>query len=194
MHSIKVSMTQKFVLGFSLCLTITCVVLTIIRGIGLTHGGQLDQIWEIYWQVLAQLIGVLMAALVAFRSFFVVRSNQRAKNRMSPQTAARRFFKESFLQRINKRRKGQYSLDDSLETGKDNPNALPSIPRGQLTGMNSFINRQGRSYWRTTGKESTLGSSLDSKLGSMMESTSNDGEDTISLSPYPSAKVRDGYV
>jgi hypothetical protein len=194
-HSIKVSFTQKLILGLSLCLTVTCVVFTIVRGAGLTSNGQLDQIWEIYWQIIAQLVGILMVALVSFRSFFVVRNNQRAANNMSPQTAARRFFRESFLRKMNPRKKGQYSLDETIETGKEDRNGLPSIPRGQMTGINTFINKQGRSYNAMADKESSMGSTLGSKLGSMMESTTTkDEEDAIPLSPYPTAKVRDGRM
>lgn len=90
------------------------------------------------------------------------------------------------------RRKGQYSLDDSLETENKIPNALPSIPRGHMTGLNTFINDQGRSYGRTAGNGHTLGGSFGSKLGGMRESKmSEDEEDAIPLSPVPAVKVSD---
>lgn len=131
-----------------------------------------------------------MVALVSFRSFFVVCSNQRAANNMPLQTAARRYFKDSFLRKMNPRRRGQYSLDDTVATGTKSRNGLPSIPRGQMTGLRSFINKHAKASQDISGKDSSTRNTLSSKLSNMMESTKiEDEDDAIRLNPYPASSI-----
>lgn len=125
-------------LSLSLGLTICCVIFTIVRGAGLTSNGQVDHLWQIYWQVMASQAGVLVASLIAFRSFFVMRSAKRADRKSAESTTQPRFIK------IFRKIRGQYSLDDTLSGATGSHNGLPSIPRPEMTGMRSFIDKNQR--------------------------------------------------
>lgn len=71
---IRVPLSQKMILGCSLCLTIVMIALSIIRVSGLVHVNAIDSIWSTYWQFLGFEIGVFLASAVAFRSFFTARN------------------------------------------------------------------------------------------------------------------------
>ncbi|KAL5342019.1 hypothetical protein BJX70DRAFT_405376 [Aspergillus crustosus] len=70
---IRIRLSQKIILGCSLCLTIVMIALSIVRVCGLVYGDSVDSIWQTYWQFLGSEIGVFLASAVAFRSFFTAR-------------------------------------------------------------------------------------------------------------------------
>ncbi|KAF2190001.1 hypothetical protein K469DRAFT_722941 [Zopfia rhizophila CBS 207.26] len=133
---IQVHWTQKIVLMFSLCLTIFMITITIIRVSGMVSNGVVDIIWEVYWLILAAEVGLIMAAAIAFRIFFVAWNNRKT----SPPEQVQRFFRESFANRF--RRGWRSQSEDTEELG----NHLPAIPRAQMTGMRTFIDAQGVSF------------------------------------------------
>jgi len=136
---IRVHWTQKIVLMLSLCLTIFMMTITIIRVSGMVDNGAVDIIWEVYWLILAAEVGLIMAAAIAFRIFFV---SWNAK-KTSPPEKVQRFFRESFANRF--RRGRRQGLDDSQESR----NHLPAIPHAEITGIRTFINAQGLSVSST---------------------------------------------
>lgn len=89
---------QKIMLTFSLCLTVVMIALSIIRVCGLMNDGLIDAIWEMYWRFLQAEVGVLLAAAVAFRSFFLTR-----KETIAPAHSVKRGFIQS-LARARKHR------------------------------------------------------------------------------------------
>lgn len=57
------------------------VVFTITRASGLEWKGNLDVLWEVYFQIIAAEVGLILVAVTAFRQLFVSRINQ---NRRAP--------------------------------------------------------------------------------------------------------------
>ncbi|KAF1343460.1 hypothetical protein EJ07DRAFT_130650 [Lizonia empirigonia] len=155
---IRVHWTQRLALGFSLCLTVFLIIITIVRVSGIVYADTVDNIWEIYWTLLSAEVGIIMAAAISFRAFFVARSNSKKSN-LSPQEQARQFFKQSYLNRKRRRKDGYIDTFDSLgqkEAG------LPSIPRAYMTGVRTFMDNHGKSFDSTETKTSSVGSSVGS--------------------------------
>ncbi|KAJ4290922.1 hypothetical protein N0V90_010118 [Kalmusia sp. IMI 367209] len=88
---IRVHWTQKIVLMLSLCLTVFIIAITIVRMAGFASHGQVDIIWEVYWLILAAEVGLIMAAAITFRIFFVSWNAKKA----SPPEQVQHFFSES---------------------------------------------------------------------------------------------------
>jgi hypothetical protein len=118
---------QKFWLLTSLCLSMSMVVIGLVRASGITPGGAetQDVPYELFLQQLEGCISVLMASVSAFRSLFA--SESRRVQRSPPR------FVMSVNQKLWNRRK-----NDNAD-GKPS-NGLPSIPSATMTGLRTFIN------------------------------------------------------
>ncbi|KAJ5982462.1 hypothetical protein N7451_012562 [Penicillium sp. IBT 35674x] len=75
---IRMDPLQKVALSTSLCLTILLVLLSVVRIAGLKHNGQVDTIWETFWQTMSAESGVCLAAFSGFRVFFMPRRQKKA--------------------------------------------------------------------------------------------------------------------
>lgn len=130
---IRVRPSQKLALLLSLGLTVFMVIITIIRVSGIVYEDKVDTVWEVYWLVLGGEVGISMAAAIAFRSFFVTRNQSKS----TPPPEKYRFFKSATFRRFRRR--------DPLDLDSTDDHGLPGIPGAQITGIRTFINRQGKS-------------------------------------------------
>lgn len=121
---------------------------TVTRASGLEWRDKLDVLWESYFQIVAAEVGLILVSMTAFRALFVSRpsgQNQRwppgypfwmrskvtLKNVLDPRR---------WISNYSKDRSGEKKQDAASD---DCDNGLPSIPGGTMTGMRTFIARQG---------------------------------------------------
>ncbi|KAI4189225.1 MAG: hypothetical protein L6R41_001605 [Letrouitia leprolyta] len=81
---VKLRLIQKFALACSLCLTVVVIIFTVTRASGLEWHGKLDVLWEVYFQIVAAEVGLILVSVSAFRALFVAR----ARKQQSPQRAS----------------------------------------------------------------------------------------------------------
>ena len=145
---VKIRLIQKFTLACSLCLTVVVIAFTVTRAIGLEWQDKLDVLWEVYFQIAAAEVGLILVAMTAFRALFVPRT---AQNQHSPQKYPSLWVKSKItLRRLLDPRRwiSNYSKEvtggQKLDNTKDGFNErLPSIPGAAITGIHTFINHQG---------------------------------------------------
>ena len=145
---VQIKLSQKLTLACSLCLTTIVIIFTVTRASGLEWQDKLDVLWEVYFQIVAAEVGLILVSMTAFRALFVSRA---ARNQHSPQKGPSVWVKSRYFLRnlIDPRRWiSKYSNDISGGQKVDNTKGgfngeLPSIPGATMTGINTFINRQG---------------------------------------------------
>ena len=155
---LRLKWSKKAAIAATLCLTVLVMIITVIRIATIVHEDKIDPVWGVYWHIIAAEVGVIMAACMSFRVFFVARNNKRG----SPHSSrSRHWYHQSrdFFRRYlssGRRRRPQGAVDRSTDDssmlcdkchrgrsgwqGQD----LPSIPRAHMTGMRTLINEQGR--------------------------------------------------
>ena len=124
------------------------IIFTITRASGLEWQGKLDVVWEVYFQIVAAEVGLILVSMTAFRTLFVSRS---ARKQQSPQRYSPLLGRsKAALKRLLDPRQwtSKYSRDSTdaqeHEHPKENFEAkLPAIPGGEMTGMRTFIDQQG---------------------------------------------------
>ena len=144
---VRIRWTQKAALTLSLCLTIIIIIIAIIRSSSLRVKGKIDPVWALYWQYITAEVGIIMAALTAFRQFFVARSNEKGQqlSELFQQWSSR---SKQLIRRILTPSTWGTKTMSGNTTGKgdgDQSYILPPVPRGTMTGIRTFINGQGRS-------------------------------------------------
>ena len=173
-------MIQKIALASSLCLTVIVVVFTITRASGLEWKGNLDVLWEVYFQIVAAEVGLILVAMTAFRQLFVSRTgkNQHAHLKspslwLRSRTALRRLLTpRRWTSGYSKDSNGQMK-QGSEKGASDFDEKLPGIPGGTMTGVQTFINHHG--------------GLVESSDESSAHSTITDADrDTRSLAEHPS--------
>ena len=141
-------MSQKLTLACSLCLTTIVIIFTVTRASGLQWQHKLDFLWEVYFQVVAAEVGLILVSMTAFRALFVSRA---ARNQHPPHRGPSVWLKSRCYLRhhIDPRRwMSKHSEDmnggqtDDIVKGGIN-GELPRIPGAAMTRMNAFISRQG---------------------------------------------------
>ena len=145
----KIKLAQKLALGCSLCLTAVVVIFTVTRAIGLEWQGKLDVLWEVYFQVVAAEVGLILVAMTAFRALFVSRA---ASHQRSPAQYPDFWLKSKLALRnvFDPRRwtsKSSKDMSGGQKHGSESDDfdgGLPSIPGATMTGMRTLINHQGR--------------------------------------------------
>ena len=140
------------------------IAVTIIRVSGLkSPQGQLDSLWEDYWNLLSSEVGIIMTAATAFRTLFISRSNggnNRNQGVRSPGTFTRipfswsqwltenkRYLQQTFNLRAWRSRKSSDPSNGPTSGSTDEESGnleLPVIPRAHMTGIRTFIRGQGR--------------------------------------------------
>ena len=143
-------MSQKLVLACSLCLTAIVIVFTVTRASGLEWQDKLDVLWEVYFQIVAVEVGLILVSMTAFRALFVSRA---ARNQHLPQKHPFLLVKSKDVLRkllVPRQWMSKHSKDMTKGHTHDNKitkdgfdGRLPSIPGATMTGINTFINHQG---------------------------------------------------
>lgn len=140
---IRIRWTQKIALVLTLCLTVVMIGITIARIVGLTWEGKLDSVWETYFIVVAAEIGLTLVAVTAFRALYV----SKAKNRNVQKTITTLNWyqkgKSAVVHLISKAtgKTDWSSIDDEK---KDGQFIMNDIPRATMTGMGTFIDKNGK--------------------------------------------------
>ena len=145
---VRIKLSQKLTLACSLCLTTVVIVFTVTRASGLEWQDKLDVLWEVYFQIVAAEVGLILVSMTAFRALFVSRA---ARNQQSPRKGPSGWLKSRYFLRnlIDPRRWLSKNSKDMIGGQNDDivkdgiKGELPSIPGATMTGMNTFINRQG---------------------------------------------------
>lgn len=127
---IKINLRQKLGLGITLCLSIMMIIIAIIRisAVRIGHTG-LDMVWGLFWNQMEACTALIMVSFSAFRSFFVAR-----ESRVRDDQNRQRFWymdKKDRLRSAWRRRQ--------MQSGSEEMDELPDIPRATLTGMRTFV-------------------------------------------------------
>lgn len=145
---VNIKLSQKLTLACSLCLTTIVIIFTVTRASGLDWQDKLDVLWEVYFQIVAAEVGLILVSMTAFRALFVSRAarNQHSRQKSPSVWVKSRYFLRNLID--PRRRISKYSNDMTGSQKADNMNVgfggeLPTIPGATMTGMNTFINRQG---------------------------------------------------
>jgi len=129
------------------------ITVTIIRASGLHHAGNIDSVWETFWQMMSAEVGLIMTSITAFRAFFVARNNEPHHHRQGSDPKRWSSRSKQLLRRLiapSSWRSRHTSETPGGDSGKaagrraGGMRHLPSIPRGTMTGIRTFIDGQGR--------------------------------------------------
>ena len=127
------------------------IALTLTRVSGIVAGDAIDATWGTYWQYLSAEVGLLMSTATAFRTFFVSRGTRRHEERPHATwytNLLRRLKSVVSSIRTRSRRQGtKFSSSDGFGERNEDVGGLPQIPRPAMTGIHTFIRRNGRSSW-----------------------------------------------
>lgn len=161
--------TQKLGLGGFFCLSMTMVLIALVRmSVYRRHGNQIDATWHVCWLYLEACVATMMASITAFRTLFVHGgSKQREINAQNQ--AAMYSWRERVLRKIKSGRS-----DSWQDLSREN---LPKIPSATLTGIKSFIHHNGRS-----GNATTMMGDEEDQLHTELVSTKNNEEINVSKS------------
>ena len=122
------------------------IIITIIRITGLTQDGKIDYVWEIYLSILAAEIGLTLVALTAFRALYI--SKTKSRYIQNPITTFNWYKKgrDTVLQ-VTSKVTGKLHPDlNSIEIDKGDEGFIRNdIPHGTMTGMKSYIEKNGKS-------------------------------------------------
>ncbi|KAI9720462.1 MAG: hypothetical protein M1812_002968 [Candelaria pacifica] len=126
--TVRISPSQKFVLGIFLSLNLIMAITASVRISSLRYLGTIDEVWLFLWLQLEACVAIAMLSLTAFRSAFVVSSRARRENH--PKEAWYSSVVEAVKRRAKVRR-----IHDREESDR----GLPKIPSATMTGLRSFI-------------------------------------------------------
>ncbi|KAF2635431.1 hypothetical protein P280DRAFT_473831 [Massarina eburnea CBS 473.64] len=138
---IRIRLSQKIALAFTLCLTIVTILTTVVRLIGLRHKSQMDYIWTIFFMVVGAEVGLIMVAITAFRALYVSKVKVRGQQTIATFNWYHKS-KSAFLKIIGPiSGKPQGTRADNIELEKGNKDDFinGNIPRGTITGIHTFI-------------------------------------------------------
>lgn len=146
---VRIKMTQKLALSFSLCLSVMMIIVTIIRASGLKAKAAgpgtatVDVLWEAYWQLAESWIAVTMVCVTAFRSLFV--QTTKKSHPTAPSSSFPQRWYTSFKRRFT-HGSDTLAVSEGAEYHDENkhPEPLPNVPSPVMTGLNTFINNQGK--------------------------------------------------
>lgn len=163
-------LTQKLGLGGFFCLSMTMVLIALVRmSVYRRHGNQIDATWHVCWLYLEACVATMMASITAFRTLFVHGGSKQREIKAQNQ-AAMYSWREKVLRKIKSGRSDSWQ---DLSQGE----SLPKIPSATLTGIKSFINYNGSTRNATT----TMGDEED-QLHTELVSTKTNEEINVSKS------------
>ncbi|KAI9676948.1 MAG: hypothetical protein M1817_006787 [Caeruleum heppii] len=137
---IRIPWTQKVALGFSLCLTVVLIAVTLARASGLRNHDVIDVVWETYWQFLSAEVGLILTAMTAFRSLFVVNRKD-----WTWYSKSKKFLKGAVSPRSWRSKNTSESSGEAWPSRDEGLRDLPDIPAATMTGLRSFIDGRGKS-------------------------------------------------
>lgn len=133
---VRISRRQKLGIAFFLCLSISMVVIAIIR-ISQVHSPTYN-IWATFWQQLEGCVAILMVSLTAFRTLFVTSPSSESQEK-----AAARQHGDGYRKRLWYRYKGSSGERDDAGSGKvERAKVVPvdiTVPNAALTGIRTYI-------------------------------------------------------
>ena len=146
--SVKVKPIQKLTLTCSLCLTVFVITITIIRASGLEWQGKLDVLWNVYFQIVAAEVGLILVSMTAFRALFVSRAARKQHSpRLHPSLWTKsKYALKKLLNPIQWTLKHSGNISGSQKYGstkEDFDGKLPNIPGATITGVRTFIDHEG---------------------------------------------------
>ncbi|KAF2786088.1 hypothetical protein K505DRAFT_368529 [Melanomma pulvis-pyrius CBS 109.77] len=143
---IRIHWTQKLALVFTLCLTFIMIGITISRIAGLKWKDRLDSIWETFNMLISAEIGLALVAITTFRTLYI--SKVKRRRVQSPITTFNWYHKsKSVVARIFGKGAGKTrsSESDGFEMEGKHHRIKNEIPRGTMTGVQTFIEENGKS-------------------------------------------------
>lgn len=120
------------------------IIITAARMIGLKHDGQLDYIWEIFFIAIAGEIGLMLVAVTAFRALYVSRAKTVGHQTITTFNWYHR--SKSVVQKLISSFSGKPRSSDvskSESGGGKEGFFMGDIPRGTITGVRTFIRKNG---------------------------------------------------
>ncbi|KAL8996263.1 MAG: hypothetical protein Q9169_004194 [Polycauliona sp. 2 TL-2023] len=131
---VRISRRQKLGIAFFLCLSISMVVIAIIR-ISQVHS-PIYNIWATFWQQLEGCVAILMVSLTAFRTLFV-------SSPIASQEKAGRNNSDGYRKRLWYKYKGSSTREKDGGSGEiERAKIVPvdvTMPNPTLTGMRTYI-------------------------------------------------------
>ena len=130
-----------------LCLSTVMIIIAVARSLGyLPQCSTTKATWQYLWLYLEASIAIIMASITTFSAFVLTKDNKapnQNKNNQSPPY----WFSDGLLQKKAWR--------NSLEWEDRDGEHLPHVPSATLTGIHTFIYRQGRSTEATETMQPT---------------------------------------
>ncbi|KAL8962257.1 MAG: hypothetical protein Q9193_001310 [Seirophora villosa] len=192
---VKVKFIRKIALAGSLCLTVVVVVFTITRASGLEWKGNLDVLWEVYFQIIAAEVGLILVAVTAFRQLFVSRTSQ---NRRSPPKSPPFWTGAVNTMRglLDPRRwTSSYSRDRNGPQGRGSERKpkglfgrLPDIPGATMTGVRTFVDQQREQTGPSMNSSGTEGNRDTSPLVAAEKSAVSQSHQDVIVCDRPKVK------
>jgi hypothetical protein len=122
------------------------VLITAARMIGLKHHGHLDYVWVTFFVVIAAEIGLMLVAITAFRALYVAK----AKNVRAYRTITtfnwyhkRKSAVVKMISTVSRNSRGRGTGSVELDSRGKKVFIKGKIPRGTMTGVRIFIDRNG---------------------------------------------------
>lgn len=128
--------------------------MTITRASGLRSGNKVDAVWEVFWQFMSAETGIILTAMIAYRSLFKARKGQQAPGKWEQWYITQKgLLQRTFTIRTWTRRSKPSSKesDSFTEHSSDKMANSPEIPRATMTGIRTFIRGHGATSTSTSG-------------------------------------------
>ena len=138
---VRLPWKKKLYLGCSLCLSAILIVVAVLQAATLTYMGvpAIDVVWEIYFQFVELTLAVIVVSATAFQIFFIQRAQQDSNSSLLCMPKCSWCKQEKY-------KKAWSKVWPSANTEESHaPQLNPQIPRAELTGIGSAIDRAAAS-------------------------------------------------
>jgi hypothetical protein len=139
---IRIRVSQKLALVFTLCLSMVMIMVTAARIGGLKHQGKLDYLWETYFIVVAAEIGLTLVAITAFRALYVAKVKTRSHDTITSfgwYDKGRSTFRKILNSITRKTASSNTKEHSEMEDMKRTAFIKGSIPHATMTGVRSYM-------------------------------------------------------
>jgi hypothetical protein len=182
---IRIRLSQKVALVFTLCLSFVMIMVTAARIGGLKHHGKLDYLWETYFIVVAAEIGLTLVAVTAFRALYVARVKTRSNDTITTfrwYGKGRYAFRKIISSIMGKTASSNTSENSEMQDMKRSAYIKGNIPHATMTGVRTYMEANGndeesvtnlavygqRSQDQTAGRESNTSSVREASVNEMI--------------------------